>query len=78
MSDHKNQTTLHSLFLFQESNKYDKKWASHEDMVDNFIDQMKHLYCSVYAYHERKFESLWFRPEVTSDQSQKELENYFI
>ena len=60
--DHKNQATLHILYLFQESNK-DKHWSSHEAMIDNFIDQMKYLYCSVYAYHERKFERLWYVPD---------------
>ena len=58
--DHKNQATLHFLHLFQESNK-DKHWSSHEDMIVNFIDQMKYLYCSVYAFHDRKFETLWYR-----------------
>ena len=68
--DHKNQATLHFVYLFQENNK-DKQWSSHEDMIDNFIDQMKYLYCSVYAYHERKFESLWYGPGVASDKNQK-------
>ena len=58
--DDKSQMILSYLKMFRE-NKRDKNWESMEDMVDNFINEMKSLYCPVYAFHERKFDELWAR-----------------
>ena len=54
----KNQMILSRLRIFREK-KQGKKWTSLEQMIEHFIDEMKLLYCSVYAYHDRKFDELW-------------------
>ena len=58
--DNKSQMILSYLKMFRK-NKRDKNWESMEDLVDNFINEMKSLYCPVYAFHERKFDELWAR-----------------
>ena len=62
--ENQNQMTLSRLNLFRQCNQ-SKKRSSNEELIEHFIHPMKFLYCSVHAYHERKFKSLWFRPEVT-------------
>ena len=59
--DNKSQMILSYLKMFRKNHR-DKNWISLEDiyhMIDNFIDEMKSLYCPVYAFHEQKFDELW-------------------
>ena len=56
--DNKSQMILSYLKMFGKNHR-DKNWISLEDMIDNFIDEMKSLYYPVYAFHEQKFDELW-------------------
>ena len=60
----KDQMILSRLRMFREK-KQGKKWSSIEHMVGHFIDEMKSLYCSVYAYHDRNFDDLWPKINAT-------------
>ena len=60
----KYQMTLKCLKMFQDNNQ-DKCYSSIGEMVENFIYEMKFLYCSVHAYHDEKFDNFWFRPQIT-------------
>ena len=64
----KDQMILSCLRMFREK-KIGKKWTSIEHMVGHFIDEMKSLYCSVHAYHDRTFDNMWSITDETHKNS---------